>query len=650
MADHLTANLAGITQVSRSLGVLGDEFAAITQVADVGGAAGSAELASALSDFATGWSDKRNALIGELRNMSGLAAQAVAEYTRTDDTLARALPGGGAGRCERPRRRWRAAPVSQDWWPLSDADPVPGDPETLAALGGHMADAAAEIERMATTLPRICASETWDSDAGEQFRVKAASTAASIGRTHRRFFTVARALGRSTYGGSGYAAQLQEHQEKAAAALAAVNGTAGTSGSEADRRRAWTQLLDATNGADPTRPLPQPPKPTGATGTTGLAGVAAIPWAPAVPVTMAGPMPLASPGVIPPYLPAFPDDPADVAALKNAYNTAIDQLAAAARAVASAAADQAADAHAAAHVILTAIDNDGLNNPSGFLHWLDSTADSVRGFAASHWAQYVSDLANVAGAIATVCGVIALVLAFIPGMQEFAAAFETMALLAQAVAFCCHALLFATGHGSLLDVAVDAVGLVTFGVGKGLIGSAETTAEISETASSAYQAVVREGAGSVGSVIKAGDRAVESLGAAEEWTMMSKMMEQMKEVVSVRPVFSAASKAWQDGKFGDALAEDGVGKLGRALKSVAGMGSPEIGSAMSKAVEAGDGMPYAQGVTWAMTTRIQGYQSLFRITQATGLGTDAAGKLDSLGHPLPGWQDLKSVLPHGNDG
>ena len=169
--------------------------------------------------------------------------------------------------------------MSQDWWPLSDADPVPGDPETLAALGKHMADAAAEIERMASTLPRICASETWDSDAGQQFRVRAASTAASIGRTHRRFFTVARALGRSIYGGSGYAAQLQEHQEKAAAALGAVNGTAGTSGSEADRRRAWTQLLDATHGADPTRPLPQPPKPTGATGT-GLAGAAGIAWVP----------------------------------------------------------------------------------------------------------------------------------------------------------------------------------------------------------------------------------------------------------------------------------------------------------------------------------------------------------------------------------
>jgi len=531
--------------------------------------------------------------------------------------------------------------VSQDWWPLSDADPVPGDPETLAALGKHMADAAAEIERMASTLPRICASGTWDSDAGNQFRVRAASTAASIGRTHRRFFTVARALGRSTYGGSGYAAQLQEHQEKAAAALAAVNGTAGTSGSEADRRRAWTQLLDATGGADPTRPLARP----------GLAGAAGTALAPTVvPVTLAGPMPLASPGVIPPYLPAFPDDPADVTALKNAYNTAIDELAAAARAVASAAAGQAADATAAAQQILTAIDNDGLNNPSGFLRWLDSTADSVRGFAASHWAQYVSDLANVAGAIATVCGVIAMVLAFIPGMQEFAAAFETMALLAQAVAFCCHLLLLATGHGSLLDVAVDAVGLVTFGVGKGLIGGAEATAEISESASSAYQTIVKAGDESVGSLIEAGGGASKAAMDIDGVKLTAKMAEQVKEAASVRPVFRAAMKAWQDGKFGGALGKDALGTLGRGLRSAAGLGSAEIGSAMNKAVEAADHMPYAKGVAWALTSRIESYQSLFRITQGTGLGTDAADKLDSAGHPLPGWEDFKSALPHSAGG
>jgi hypothetical protein len=91
--DHLTADLAGITRISRSLRVLGDEFAAITQVVDASSAAGSAELASALTEFATGWSNKRDALIGELRQMSELAAEAVREYASTDDTLARALPG-----------------------------------------------------------------------------------------------------------------------------------------------------------------------------------------------------------------------------------------------------------------------------------------------------------------------------------------------------------------------------------------------------------------------------------------------------------------------------------------------------------------------------------------------------------------------------
>ena len=206
----------------------------------------------------------------------------------------------------------------------------------------------------------------------------------------------------------------------------------------------------------------------------------------------------------------------------------------------------------------------------------------------------MSDLANVAGAIATVCGVIALVLAFIPGMQAFAAAFETMALLAQAVAFCCHVLLFATGHGSLLDVAVDAVGLVTFGVGKGLIGGAEATAEISETASSAYQAVAGDGE-NVADVIKAGGAAAKELTGADRVSMVAEAMEQTKEVVSVRPVFSAAMKAWQDGKFGDALGDDAVGKLWRGLKSAGGLGSAEIGSALSKAVEAGEAMPSAQG-------------------------------------------------------
>jgi hypothetical protein len=93
-----------------------------------------------------------------------------------------------------------------------------------------------------------------------------------------------------------------------------------------------------------------------------------------------------------------------------------------------------------------------------------------------------------------------------------------------------------------------------------------------------------------------------------------------------------------------------VSTFGRGFKSVLGMSSPEIGSALSKTEEAGNEMPYAKGVAWALTSRIEGYQQLFRFAQSTGLGADGADKLDLAGHPLPGWDDLKSALPHGQDG
>jgi hypothetical protein len=65
-------------------------------------------------------------------------------------------------------------------------------------------------------------------------------------------------------------------------------------------------------------------------------------------------------------------------------------------------------------------------------------------------------------------------------------------------------------------------------------------------------------------------------------------------------------------------------------------------------------MPAAQGVTWVLTSRIESYQALFRIPQGTGLGVDAADKLDSTFHyfheHLPGYDNLESALRHGKDG
>jgi hypothetical protein len=90
----------------------------------------------------------------------------------------------------------------REWWPLSDTDPVPGNAETLAGLGQQMANAAAEIESMAAALPKLSASELWDSASGQQFRNKAATTATGIGKAHGRFRAVATALGSSTVGGT----------------------------------------------------------------------------------------------------------------------------------------------------------------------------------------------------------------------------------------------------------------------------------------------------------------------------------------------------------------------------------------------------------------------------------------------------------------
>jgi len=91
VSGHLRADLGGISQLAGTLGQLADAFSGLTTLADESGATGNAELAGALSDFATGWSDKRNQLIGQLSALAQGANEAVREYTATDMTLARDL-------------------------------------------------------------------------------------------------------------------------------------------------------------------------------------------------------------------------------------------------------------------------------------------------------------------------------------------------------------------------------------------------------------------------------------------------------------------------------------------------------------------------------------------------------------------------------
>jgi hypothetical protein len=92
---HLKANLTKIEQTSNTLNILAAQFGDLTSVTADGGAAGNAALASALNDFANGWSDKRNQFISQMKELATDAGNAVQAYESTDIKLAAAITPGG---------------------------------------------------------------------------------------------------------------------------------------------------------------------------------------------------------------------------------------------------------------------------------------------------------------------------------------------------------------------------------------------------------------------------------------------------------------------------------------------------------------------------------------------------------------------------
>jgi hypothetical protein len=92
---HLKANLTKIEQTSNTLNILAGQFGDLTSVTADGSAAGNATLASALNDFANGWSDKRNQFISEMKGLATDASNAVKAYESTDNDLAAAIKPSG---------------------------------------------------------------------------------------------------------------------------------------------------------------------------------------------------------------------------------------------------------------------------------------------------------------------------------------------------------------------------------------------------------------------------------------------------------------------------------------------------------------------------------------------------------------------------
>ncbi|MEU6120650.1 hypothetical protein [Streptomyces sp. NPDC047123] len=82
-----------------------------------------------------------------------------------------------------------------DWQPLADRDPVPGDPDRLEQLGRKLRRTADELERQVRHLKAASEVTSWDSDAGQEFREKAKKCRGRLEAAHKRYRTVADAVG-----------------------------------------------------------------------------------------------------------------------------------------------------------------------------------------------------------------------------------------------------------------------------------------------------------------------------------------------------------------------------------------------------------------------------------------------------------------------
>jgi uncharacterized protein YukE len=101
-----------------------------------------------------------------------------------------------------------------DFEPLAAGDPVPGDPDEIAALGRRYADTAAEIARQAANLRKLATAAPggWKGQAGTVFHSHAADLATRISQAHERYATAGKALQAS-------AEPMHDAQQRAYAAV-----------------------------------------------------------------------------------------------------------------------------------------------------------------------------------------------------------------------------------------------------------------------------------------------------------------------------------------------------------------------------------------------------------------------------------------------
>jgi Putative T7SS secretion signal domain len=83
-----------------------------------------------------------------------------------------------------------------DWSVLGESsDPIPGDPEEVAAFGKQLRETADMIQRQSASIKNLTSGEGWDSDAGDGFKKTAGDTADKLLKAYDRYDAAATALG-----------------------------------------------------------------------------------------------------------------------------------------------------------------------------------------------------------------------------------------------------------------------------------------------------------------------------------------------------------------------------------------------------------------------------------------------------------------------
>ncbi|MGH3279424.1 MAG: hypothetical protein ACRDNW_09830, partial [Trebonia sp.] len=331
-----------------------------------------------------------------------------------------------------------------DWTPLATADPVPGDPVEVAAVGGRLARVAGQIDADVAWLRSLCTAQFWDSGAGDAFGGQVDAAAARLARAHARYLAAGDALGTSPVGPAGYAAALDAAQSLSLRALTRAQA-------------AWPVMRAQLAEVE-------------------VANKGFVPWeGTGLAQSLYTSRPLLDPSGSPVLMATPASGSTTLRAAVTRYNASALEYRTANGWLAEAIAMRDEAAARAAAAIRAAIGGDGLQDQTGLWHDITAAADGAFGWTEQHWAQVVGDIANVCGWIASALGVLALVFAFI--CPPVAAALEGMALTLTEVAAVCHLILAIFAHGSWADFGIDLVSLATFGWGRNLLRAGEVTVD-----------------------------------------------------------------------------------------------------------------------------------------------------------------------------